>query len=204
MKASRLLPFRPSRRGTTIIEAMAAMLVFVVGILGVMQMNVLASGQNTLALHQTTASRIARDLADAFERLPYNHPAFVDSGVSLDGCCEGNPNAFDDIQNETGLIRLENAIAAAGSRPLFSAADATRLAEGLNTANNEQFYTVAWRSRLVPNTGVVQSEQGKLDSLRILIMVRFPTSGGFRQVNFWTIKYVPEQVCAGTCTEMEL
>ncbi|MDC0713058.1 hypothetical protein POL68_31640 [Stigmatella sp. ncwal1] len=196
-------PFRPSPRGTTIIEAMAAMLVFVVGILGVMQMNVLASGQNNLALHQTTASRIARDLADAFERLPYEHPAFVNSGVLPSTF--GTPGGFDDMENTTGLVFLKDAIAPADNRPLISAADATRIAEGLNAQTSEEFYTVAWRSVLVPNTGAVESELGKEDSLRILIMVRFPTTGGFRQVNFWTIKYVPEQVCSGTqCKDLEI
>ena len=65
---------RPSPRGTSLIEAMAALVVFSVGILGVMQMNVLASQQNNLARSQTAASRIARDMADAFERLPFDHP----------------------------------------------------------------------------------------------------------------------------------
>ncbi|ADO69055.1 type IV pilus modification PilV family protein [Stigmatella aurantiaca] len=195
--------FRPSPRGTTIIEAMAAMLVFVVGILGVMQMNVLASGQNNLALHQTTASRIARDLADAFERLPYQHAAFVDSEMSLDTF--GQPGGFDDMENTTKLIFLKNVIAPAGERPLISAADAIRVAEGLNAQTQEEFYTVAWRSVLVPNTGEIESERGKKDSLRILIMVRFPTTGGFRQINFWTIKYVPDQVCSGTqCNDLEI
>ena len=53
---------------------MAALAVFTVGILGVMQMNVLASQQNNLARSQTIASKIARDIADSFERLPFDHP----------------------------------------------------------------------------------------------------------------------------------
>lgn len=203
-----MLSLRSSPRGTTIIEAMAAMLVFTVGILGVMQMNVLASGQNTLALHQTTANRIARDLADAFERLPYDHPAFVPSGLTVDDIANdkiGDGEGFDDIEEGPGLINLQQDIMApAGIRPLLSAADAVQTAEGLSPADDKPFYQVAWRSLRVPNTGSVESERGKLDSLRILIMVRFPTSSGFRQVNFWTIKYNPELVCAGTCTALEI
>ncbi|SEU24894.1 type IV pilus modification PilV family protein [Stigmatella erecta] len=203
-----MLSQRPSPRGTTIIEAMAAMLVFTVGILGVMQMNVLASGQNTLAMNQTTANRIARDLADAFERLPYNHPAFAPSGLTMDDLANdsiGDGVGFDDITNSTGLVTLNSVLAPAGQRPLFGAADAIQMAEGLNPADPEPFFRIAWRSLQVPNTGSVESERGKMDSLRILIMVRFPTqNGGFRQVNFWTIKYNPELVCAGTCTALEI
>jgi hypothetical protein len=201
-------PFRPSPRGTSLIEAMAAMLVFTVGILGVMQMNVLASGQNTLALHQTTANRIARDLADSFERLPYNHPAFAPSGLTMDDLENdeiGDGEGFDDILNGPGLITLDSVLAPPGQRPLFGAADAIQVSEGHSPADAEPFYRVAWRSLRVPNTGAVEAERGRLDSLRILIMVRFPThNGGFRQVNFWAIKYNPELVCAGTCTTLEI
>ena len=58
-------------RGFSLIEALAALAVFSIGILGVMQMNVLASQQNGLARRQSTASKIGRDLVDAFERLPF-------------------------------------------------------------------------------------------------------------------------------------
>ena len=85
---------RLSARGTSLIEAMAALVVFSVGILGVMQMNVLASQQNNLARSRTTATRIARDVADSFERLPFDHWTLnVHTNM-----IQEDPN-FDDINN---------------------------------------------------------------------------------------------------------
>src|SRR5512140_773097 len=97
---------RMSQRGTSLIEAMAALVVFSVGILGVMQMNVLASQQNNLARAQTAATRIARDVADSFERLPFDHPMLN----RPTGLLQTDP-AFGDMSNLDGLVTLQEAIA---------------------------------------------------------------------------------------------
>src|SRR5688572_1016291 len=70
-------PHCKRRRGATLIEAMATLMVFTIGILGLLRMNGLASAQNGFAVRQGTAGLIARDLIDSFERLPYSHPAFT-------------------------------------------------------------------------------------------------------------------------------
>ncbi|MDY7227650.1 prepilin-type N-terminal cleavage/methylation domain-containing protein [Hyalangium rubrum] len=174
-------PSRPSARGFSIIEALAAMAVFVIGIVGVMQMNVLASQQNNLARSQTIASKIARDVADSFERLPFNHPVFLrNTGVPAN-----NPDQFSDFNNPDGLYTLQEAIDLDTVRPFLGAADAIIKSEG-----GGDFYQVAWRSQLVPNT----SQPTVFDSRRIAIMVRFPTPGGFRQVTVWSVKYDPASV----------
>lgn len=189
-------PSRSSARGFSLIEAMAAMLVFVIGIVGVMQMNVLASQQNNLANRHMVASKIARDLADAFERLPYNHPIFR-RPTALDPTTP----AFTDITNTDGLWTMDEALALTGSRPLTSAAAAILGSEG-----SGDVYEVAWRSTAVPNPD--PEAAGAMDSLRIVIMVRYFTPlrygdqgtqyegtgvnrRGFRQINVWTVKYDP-------------
>jgi type IV pilus assembly protein PilV len=60
-----------------LIEAMVALVVFTIGILGVMQMNIIASAQNGLASRETVAAAIGRDLVDTFERIPYGHAALA-------------------------------------------------------------------------------------------------------------------------------
>ncbi|MDY7231977.1 prepilin-type N-terminal cleavage/methylation domain-containing protein [Hyalangium rubrum] len=173
-------PSHHSPRGFSIIEAMAAMAVFVIGVVGVMQMNVLASQQNNLARHQTLASKIARDVADSFERLPYNHPIFLPTtSLQPTDADFSNPTVPD------GLWRLEDAIALAGVRPMLGAADAIIQSEG-----GGDFFEVTWRSQRVENP----SQAGVFDSRRIAIMVRYPTPGGFRQVTVWTVKYDPAAV----------
>jgi type IV pilus assembly protein PilV len=181
---------RHAARGFSLIEAMAALVVFAVGILGVLQMNVLASQQNNLALSHTTASKLARDLADAFERLPYTHPLFTRTTA-----LQPSDPAFTDFDNDDGLWTLEDAVAVAGERPLLGAADAIRLSEGQGS-----FYQVAWRAQRMENP----SEPGTFDSRRIVIMVRFPTPGGFRQVNVWPIKYDPAAISLGSSGTLEI
>ncbi|WP_224364324.1 type IV pilus modification PilV family protein [Hyalangium versicolor] len=181
---------RLSSRGTTLIEAMAALIVFAVGIVGVMQMNVVASQQNNVARAQTAASKIARDVADAFERLPFDHPAFREA-TSL----RPSDDDFDSLGNPDGLMKLQDMVAQTGDRPLLGAADAVFTSEG-----QSNFYEVGWRSMRVENP----ERHNKVDQIRILIMVRFPTGAGMKQVNLWAVKYDVTQITGDSRTALEL
>jgi hypothetical protein len=185
-------PSRLSSRGSTLIEAMAALAVFSVGIIGVMQMNVLASQQNNLARAQTTASKIARDVADAFERMPFNHPL-----INVPTSLAQSDAEFANMDNPDGLVRLADAAALTGTqRPLLGAADAIFTSEG-----DGSFYEVAWRALPVANP----DRYNQVDQIRILIMVRFPTpGGGMRQVNTWAIRYNVALITGDAQTSQEL
>jgi Tfp pilus assembly protein PilV len=186
MSSSHLSP-----RGTTLIEAMAALVVFAVGILGVMQMNVLASQQNNLAQSQTTASKLGRDLADAFERLPFDHPA-----LNVPTALAQNDPEFSNMANADGLVKLEDAVAQTVARPLLGAADAIYTSEGQSS-----FYQVAWRALRVSNP----NRYNQVDQIRILIMVRFPApGGGMRQINTWAVKYSVAAMTGDPQTALEL
>lgn len=177
-----------SARGSTLIEAMAALAVFTIGILGVMQMNVLASRQNNLARGEATAGKIARDLAYAFERLPYAHPIFQPPGSPI----ASNTAEFTNFENTSGRFLLKDVatlIGAQNARPLVSAAEAAMTVEG-GSGNGFGAYEVAWRAAPITN-----AEDGRQDARVIVIMVRFRSVGDFyRQVNVWTVKYNPEAV----------
>jgi type IV pilus assembly protein PilV len=186
MRSSRL-----SSRGTSLIEAMAALVVFCVGILGVMQMNVLASQQNNLARSQTIASKIARDVADSFERLPFDHP-LINNVTSL---MPNDPEILN-MDNADGLVKLQDAVAQTAERPLLGAADAMFTSEG-----HSDFYQVAWRAMRVANPDRFNQE----DQIRILVMVRFPApGGGLKQVNTWAVKYDVRQMTGDPDTALEL
>jgi prepilin-type N-terminal cleavage/methylation domain-containing protein len=178
-------PARLSARGFSLIESMAALLVFTIGILGVMQMNVIASQQNNVARSHTTASKIARDLADAFERLPYDHPVFSRPTSPL---LQPNDPLFIDFGNADGLYSLTEATALTTVRPLLGAADAIMMSEGQGT-----FYQIAWRAQGTPDP----AQPGMFESRRIAIMVRYSTPAGIRQVTFWTVKYNPAAISPG-------
>ena len=178
---------RASRaRGFSLIEAMAALAVFSIGILGVLQMNVLASQQNGLARRQSTASTIARDLVDSFERLPFDHVL-----LSTESTIDPADPRFVRFDETDGRVKLADAGALVGARPLLGAAQASVSTEGP--------YEVAWR------VAPVKSEDGSTEARRILIMVRFPTTaGGFKQVNVWAVKFNPQALGQGATAIPEI
>lgn len=175
-----------TRRGFSLIEAMAALAVFSIGILGVMQMNVLASQQNGLARRQSTASKIGRDLVDAFERLPFDHPLLSNESTLW----TGDPR-FSQFDETNGRMLLKDAVALVGQRPLLGAAHASVSAEGS--------YEVAWR------VSPVKTADGVTEARRILVMVRFPTiAGGVKQVNVWAVKFNPQAMGLGSAAIPEI
>lgn len=193
-------PSAHSPRGVSLIEAMMAMVVFVVGILGILQMNVLASQQNNLAKGETNASKIGRDLVQAFERLPYEHPLFQEqAGVNhLD-------TSFTDFENTTGRFLLQEAntiTVAESARPLVSAAMATVALEN-EQENRNGFgnFEVAWRSAALTDP----DNPATIEARVIVVMVRFRTVGGnFRQVNTWTVKYSPAAIIDASAVIQEI
>ncbi|HVG57099.1 MAG TPA: prepilin-type N-terminal cleavage/methylation domain-containing protein [Hyalangium sp.] len=179
MSLSRLSP-----RGVTLIESMVAMLVFTIGIIGIMQMNVLASQQNNLARSRTVASKIARDVADALEPLPANHPLLTQpTAMAVDA------PGFASMDIADGLVRLEDVPTLLNpmSRPLIGAADAVYASEGDNN-----FYEVAWRVWRIPNPErVARGDADPVDQLRILVMVRIPTfQNNTVMVTAWAVKAI--------------
>jgi type IV pilus assembly protein PilV len=170
-------------RGATLIEVMAALAIFSVGLLGVMHMNVLALNQNNIARNQSTATKMARDLADAFERLPYHHPMLaLNSALPLPAARQVDPPFLDFAQLD-GLRRLNDPVAP-GARPLLSIAQAVTTVEGTR-------YEVAWRGKDLPDLNRPGESEGRI----FVIMVRYRMPGGrFQQVNVWTVKYNPDAV----------
>jgi prepilin-type N-terminal cleavage/methylation domain-containing protein len=183
-----MTPTRPAARarGFSLVEAMAALAVFSIGILGVLHMNVLASQQNGLARRQSTASKVARDLVDAFERLPFDHPL-----LSNESTLSPTDPRFTDFDEADGRVKLADAVALVGERPLLGAAHASVSTEGV--------YEVAWR--VAPMVGA----DGLTDARRVLVMVRFPTTaGGFKQLNVWAVKFNPQAIGPGAAAIPEI
>jgi type IV pilus assembly protein PilV len=106
-----------------------------------------------------------------------------------------NDPLFDDFTNMDGRWTLQDAVAETGSRPMLGAADAIMTSEGQG-----DFYQVAWRAKRVENP----NQLGTFDSRRIVVMVRYATPGGFRQVTMWVVKYDPEAISLGTGGTFEI
>lgn len=70
MAPHRVHPRSPTARGVTLLEAMVSLTILLVGILGTMQMQILAITSNSGARSHTQALQLARQFAAALEQLP--------------------------------------------------------------------------------------------------------------------------------------
>jgi Tfp pilus assembly protein PilV len=168
---------RRACRGTSLIEMTIAMGILSIGILGVLQMSVLASQQNAYASRLAAASVTARDLADAVERLPYSHPA-----LEVPAGAEARTVTVFDAQEGVYTTEWLNAA------PLLSAAPAILKADR-HAASAVGIQRVRWT--VEPELDEVGNEMAK----HILIQVDVGIPGYQRRtLSFWTVKYNPEQL----------
>jgi type IV pilus modification protein PilV len=67
-----LRPHRPGQRGFSIIEAMIASIVMLVGLLGLAALQIVGVRANHFGKHMTQASQLAQDLVESIQRWDYN------------------------------------------------------------------------------------------------------------------------------------
>lgn len=171
-----------SPRGVTLIEAMTALAIFSIGIVGTLQMSIHASSQNGMANRESVANKLGRDLVESFERLPFDHAYFANA-TSLTPASDD----FTDITKEPATVQAFTPDTPAGERPLLGAAAAIFTSDGAGTR-----YEIFWRvsndaDGINDSSGVFQPQ-----AKRIAVMVRYRnTVGPTRQLNFFTVKFNP-------------
>ena len=68
-----------TEKGFTLTEALVAIVVLSLGLLGLERMHIAAIQVNTIASRLTQATTLAQDRAEQFMALPYNDPALTDT-----------------------------------------------------------------------------------------------------------------------------
>ena len=161
-------------RGTTLIELMVATGVLTIGILGVMQMSVVASQQTAFAARLSAASLTARDLVDAVVRLPYDHPALTIPA----GAQTASVTVFDARQG-TYTLEWQNAAPVLSATPAILKADR----HSSSAAGIERVWWTIDR-----DLDADGNEMAK--NIQVHVQVAIP---GFqpRTLDFWTVKYNP-------------
>lgn len=89
---------RPIARGFTLLEVMIALAVMLVGLLGLMRLQVFGIQANQASRAHSTAVTVARELALGLERLDFNDPLVAPNGTGATA-----PSPFGHLLNGTTL-----------------------------------------------------------------------------------------------------
>jgi type IV pilus assembly protein PilV len=186
-------------RGATMIESMVALMVFSFGILGVMKMNTLASGQNNFGKRQTMATKIAHDLIDTIENLPFDHPMLaIRTGAEWDQQTTYMEQTTTDPNTSPsdGMGLTEVKSLSSSETPPVGAAAQMVWADGMDTVNSRPLYNVAWKVFPEVDRDPQSRSYNMIQAKHILILVSFQVPGldKPRVVSFRTVKYSTKAV----------
>ena len=85
---------RPRSKGYTLLEVLVALVISSIGLLGLAQLQIVATRSNSFSNHITTGITLAKDQLEVFRNLQYDHPQLV-AGNHID---PGNP-----FTSQTGI-----------------------------------------------------------------------------------------------------
>lgn len=107
MKTEKKTYTKSGEKGFTLIEALVALAIFSIGILGVATMQIIAMNSNTLARLQTEATALAVNKMEVLHRLPYSDDD-LDKGSyeEVDGAYRVAWGVQDGPVNETKMVQV--------------------------------------------------------------------------------------------------
>ena len=178
------MPSRRSERGTTLIESMVAMVILLVGALGMMSLHSTGLRLQGEAREITRATAIAQDLMNQIQAWEY-------ADVRL---AEVNDANNRDVGDDAQLFNVY------GTTPPFDHAEADLTAggagwTGISTAalavgGFERYWNV---STVNPDGSIIDSgSNGIVDGMRIGVIVRWPQGGSWHRVVLHGFKVNPE------------
>lgn len=194
-------------RGFTLIELMISMAILAIAILGVAQMQVVASAQNGLARRTTRASALLRDFQETASSFRWGDPRLV----PVDGTChqtDGLEQVTEDSFKfaEAPDLTMDFTALAAGDPAASSAGSTTSgLTAGGTTYRgiaasvpaevwNKEGYQLSWRTRNVDTNGDGTCEARLVD---VVVRFRIGNSDRWRSYVGHFMQYDPTSILPG-------
>lgn len=171
---------RKAERGTTLLEAMMATGVLLIGAMGAISAHKFGLQTNADARKLTRASAIAQDLVDQIALWPWGDPRLANTVTSNDADLGDTASAFesDPPPADHGEADLTAGGAAFAGVSQAEIQDGTRF---------ERFWNVALRDDV--------DGDGVFDLARIAVVVRWPTGDGrYRRIVAFTAKFNPAEL----------
>ncbi|BDG09093.1 type IV pilus modification PilV family protein [Anaeromyxobacter paludicola] len=167
---------RRRARGTTLLEAMVAMSVVVVGALGTYRLHVVQLRLNADARRATEASAVARDLVENIALWSYSDPRLANANPSNDADLGDARQAFEQASPPSDHGEADLALGTG-----WNGIPASALPPGM-----ERYWNVAYPDDADGN--------GRPDAVRVAVIVRWPHGAGWRRVVAFTTKLDPAEV----------
>ncbi len=169
-----------SERGTTLLEAMMATAVLLVGALGAIAAHSMGLQANADARKLTRASAIAQDLVDQISLWPWGDPRLANVNTANDADLGDTAGAFesDPPPADHGEADLTSGDLGFTGLTLAEIQDGTRF---------ERYWNVAYRDD--------RDGDGIADLVRVAVVVRWPLGDGrYRRIVTFTAKYNPAEL----------
>lgn len=163
-------------RGLTLVEAMIAMVVMLIAAVGMLGLHVQGQRMNSNALHILRATAIAQDLANQMSLWPYGDPRLANANTTNDAVI-GDPGFAFEAVGAPPADHGEADLTLGGT--VWNGIPGADLA----AAGYERYWNVSYVDDSNGN--------GIPDAVRIAVVVRWPSGGGFRRVVLLSVKSNP-------------
>ncbi len=170
-------------RGFTLIEAMAAMAVLMIGATGMVALNNMGNRINADARRMTRATAIALDLVNQIALWQYADPRLANTKAANDDAI-GDPGFdLERTADPTPIVDHAEADLGAGWQGIPTAQ--------LATNGFERYWNVSFNDPGNPGTLLDANGNATADGMRIAVIVRWPYGAGWRRIVFLTSKVNP-------------
>ena len=174
-------------RGLTLIEAMAAMGVMLIGGLGLLSLNAQGQKMNGDALRMTRATAIAQDLASQISLWDYGDARLANASTTNDADVGDAAFAFE----QPGAPPADHGEA---DLTLGGAAWLVIPSADVQAGGYERYWNVGFPAGAAGGFADDSNANGVPDAMRIAVVVRWPTGGGaFRRVVLVAVKPNPAE-----------
>jgi hypothetical protein len=170
------------RRGSTLIEVMAAITVMLLGAVGVAGLNSMGVRLDGDGRRMTRATAIAEDLAQQIALWPYTDARLTNTVIANDDNIGDTQFALERTENIAGLVDQGEATLTAGGALWY----------GIPTADIAvNYWNVSFNDPEFPGTRLDANTNGTADGMRIAVIVRWRNTVGWRRIVVLTTKVNP-------------
>lgn len=169
---------RRSDRGTTLIEAMIALTILLIGMLGMMQLQVLGITSNAGARSYAQALQVAHELASALEQLPVDDPLLAPhftGGANPDAAFGTVLSAPNTLRSSSSFTAYDDTSAAVRGAASDAAITATFGNDPVEAVPRYQRRWQVWEASTAAASGGVKA-------IAVSVTYREPRLPGLREV----------------------